>query len=159
MVYAKYAFQCRQEVDVMRPITIFRHLHHANHNQHCQNNKPDNQIRRNQYHQVRITYRSEFNIRKLTAFHRIHRVQAILNKIHRHVHTQQRAHRVKRLCEIQAAGGCSFITHRKNIRITTCLQKRESACQDKVGNEEGIVIACQHGRIKEECTDSIQPQP
>ncbi len=91
-------------------------------------------------------------------FCRTQRIQTRLDKSHRRKHPQQRTDRIKRLCQIQTARRGRLIPHRKNIRIGTGLQKRQTAGQDEISHQKWIIHARHTRRNKQQRPSRIQSQ-
>ena len=157
-LHAEDTLQSRKEVDFLRLVTVLRHLGEVDYQEHHCNHQTDNQIRTNQYAEVGLLQGFELFTREQGAFVRFHRVELGLDEVHRYIHTEQGAHRIERLGEIQSAGSCCFIAHREDVWVRTGFEERETASQDKVGEEERIVFACHLGREEEQCADGVHTQ-
>ena len=120
---SKDALQGRTEVNFLRLVAVLRHLGKENHQEHGSNHQTDNQIRTNQYAQIRLLQGFEFVTREQGTFVRFHRTELGLDEVHRYVHTEQGTHRVERLSQIQSAGSCCFIAHGEDVWIGTGFQE------------------------------------
>lgn len=154
--HAEDAAKGRHEVDLVVFLAVLRHLGKQDDEEDGEDDQTDNQVWIDQYRKVVFLDCLKLAIREIGAPRRIKRVEFGLDEVHRHIHTEQRTHRVERLRQVQSACSRLFGSHRQNVRVARCLQKGESAGKDEVGEEEWIIFAHHLCWIEEECTEGIE---
>ena len=134
------------------------HLLQQDQQEHHHDDDADGHVRGDEDAQVGLLHGLEFRVGQGGPGGGVHRVQAGLDEVHRHVHPAQGADGVEGLGEVQPPGGRRRVAHREDVRVRAGLQEAEAAGEDEIGDQERPVRARGTGRDEQEGACRVQAQ-
>ena len=137
-----------EKIHFVTLVAILRHLLEEDDEEHDDDDESNQQIWGDEHAEVAFLHGIELSRTEQSTLLGAGWVEASLDEVHGDIHANDTSARIEALCEIESARGSFFRTHRKNIRIATRFEERQSAGHDEIGNEE-TAVGTNHFRWKE----------